>query len=123
MQITIDKIISPGRSIAKPEGKIIFTDDGLPGETVEVEIVKEKKNYIEAKTLKVLSPSVHRIQPRCAHHMICSPYQHIDYPLQVEIKKAQIEEIFGHQLKIEPGALAFRASENIWRYRNKIQLR
>ena len=41
MKEKIEKIIYPGKSLIRTE-KIILTDEGLPNETVEVEITKEK---------------------------------------------------------------------------------
>ena len=32
MKITIKKIVYPGRSLAEAGGKVVFTDEGLPGE-------------------------------------------------------------------------------------------
>ncbi|MFH0731710.1 MAG: 23S rRNA (uracil(1939)-C(5))-methyltransferase RlmD [Candidatus Omnitrophota bacterium] len=123
MDIKIDKIIYPGKSISRQEGKVIITDEGLAQETVEIEVIKERKNYTEAKTKTVKLSSVHRIEPRCAHYRICSPYQYIDYKEQVRIKEAQIRETFSHDLKIEKPNIIFNPSPVIWGYRNKISLR
>lgn len=121
MQIKIKKIVYPGKSLSQIEGKIIFTDEGLPGESVEVEPVKEKNNFIEAKTVNIISPSAHRIKPRCSHYKICAPYQYMDYDTQIKIKQAQLkEDFFAHQLKTDLPGLIFRPAPNIWNYRNKI---
>lgn len=122
MQIRIQKIVYPGRSLSTQEGKVIFTDEGLPDEIVEVEIFKEKKNYAEARTLKVIESSGHRAVPRCDHYRICSPYQYIDYPFQLEIKAGQVKEIFSHDLKIDISEFGVTPSEKEWGYRNKIHL-
>jgi 23S rRNA (uracil1939-C5)-methyltransferase len=123
MQIKIEKIVYPGKSLSQTGGKIIFTDEGLRGELVEVEPIKEKSNFIEAKTVSILSPSAKRIKPRCAHYKICSPYQYMDYDTQIKIKHAQLkEDFFAHQLKIESPDIIFRPSPRIWNYRNKISL-
>jgi len=122
MRVLIEKIVYPGKSLSLGEGKAIFTDEGLPGEIVEVEQVKEKTNYIQAKTTKILRESGHRVESRCPHYKACSPYQFMDYPFQVEIKKSQIQEIFSHQLKIELKNLKFAPSPKVWGYRNKVRL-
>ncbi|MDD5645389.1 MAG: methyltransferase, partial [bacterium] len=123
MQIKIEKIAYPGKSLSQTGGKIIFTDEGLPGELVEVEPVREKSNFIEARTVNVISPSDKRIKPRCPHYKICAPYQYIDYNKQIEIKKTQLkEDFFSHQLKIELPDIIFRPSPKIWHYRNKISI-
>ncbi len=122
MQIVIEKIVYPGKSLSLAEGKVIFTDEGLPGEKVEIEPLKEKKNYLQAKTIRILKESTHRVRIRCPHWRICSPYQYIDYPFQVEIKKLQIMEIFSHHLGIELQNLKVTASPKVWGYRNKVHL-
>jgi 23S rRNA (uracil-5-)-methyltransferase RumA len=115
----IEKIVYPGRSLAKYQKKVIFTDEGLPEETVKLAILKDKTNYIQAKTRKVTGPSPHRAIPRCTHYKICSPYQYIEYPYQLIIKKAQIEEMFLRNNKVDPRVIRVVPSPKIWEYRNK----
>ncbi|MBC7349746.1 MAG: 23S rRNA (uracil(1939)-C(5))-methyltransferase RlmD [Candidatus Aminicenantes bacterium] len=122
MELRVEKIVYPGRALARAEGKIVFTDEGLPGELVEVEILKDKKNYAEARTLKILEPSADRQLPRCGHYQACSPYQVMTYDLELRTKKAQLLEIFsglyvGHQQPLE-----LVPSPQIYGYRNKIRL-
>lgn len=116
MEITIEKIIYPGKSLGLNNAKTILTDEGIPGEIVEITPLEEKKNYIEAKTIKIIKPSPYRIAPKCNHYKICSPYQYIDYKTQLSIKESQLKEIFpGMPISIIP-------SPEIWAYRNKIKL-
>jgi 23S rRNA (uracil1939-C5)-methyltransferase len=123
MDIKIDKVVYPGKSMAKIDGKVIFTDQGLPGETVEVSVLKETKSYAQCRTVKIITPSPHRQAPRCKHYETCSLYQYIDYPEQIEIKKQQLREMLSRQLKIDLPDIKFRPSEKIWGYRNKIKLK
>lgn len=123
MNITIEKIVYPGKSLARIKGKVFFTDQGLPGEIVKIEIIKETKSYAQAKTIKIITTSPHRQQVRCKHYQVCSPYQCIDYSQQIEIKKQQLEEVISRQLKIERILPEFRQSPQIWGYRNKIKVK
>ncbi|OIO33642.1 MAG: hypothetical protein AUJ70_02925 [Candidatus Omnitrophica bacterium CG1_02_40_15] len=116
MKITIQKIIYPGKSLGLSGNKIILTDEGIPGETVEIKPLEEKKNYIEAKTIKIINPSEFRITPACSHYQACGPYQYIDYKTQAAIKESQLKEIFPNTPTIAI------ASPQIWGYRNKIKL-
>ncbi|PIP68202.1 MAG: hypothetical protein CO035_05390 [Candidatus Omnitrophica bacterium CG_4_9_14_0_2_um_filter_42_8] len=116
MEIKIDKIIYPGKSIGSNKDKIIITDSGIPGEIVEITPLQEKKNYIESKTVKIIKPSPSRIAPKCSHYKTCSPYQYIDYKTQLTIKESQLKEMFQDMpIRIIP-------SPEIWGYRNKIKL-
>ncbi len=123
MKIIIEKIIYPGKSLARNNGKIIFTDHGLADEEVEVNIMKEKKDYAEAITTKILTPSKYRIDPRCGHHDICSEYQYIEYSQQILIKQQQLNEIFSRTLKEQaPSSIELTPSPSPWNYRNKIHM-
>ena len=116
MKITIEKIIYPGKSMGINKDKTILTDEGIPGEIIEVKPVREKKNYIEAKTVKIITPSSARITPRCSHYQACGPYQYIDYKTQLAIKESQLKEMFPDiSISVIP-------STEIWGYRNKIKL-
>ena len=119
MQILIKKIVYPGRSLADLDGKVVFTDEGLPGEVVEVEPVKEKASYIEARTVRIVEPSARRVEPKCGHFRACSPWQTMEYALQLEVKGGQVREIFSRELKIELDRLEVVPSPKIWGYRNR----
>ncbi len=121
--LKIEKIVYPGRSMALDEGKVVFTDRGLPGESVEVEIVRDRKSYVEARTVRVVEPVPLRVEPRCSHYLACSPYQDMSYDLQLAVKKTQVEEILGRELKKSFSDIAIVPSPEIWGYRNRIRLR
>ena len=126
MRVQIKKIVYPGKSLAESGGKIVFTDEGLPGEDVEVAVVREKKDFTEAETRDVVLKSPHRVEPRCAHYRSCSPYQVMDYGFQLETKKAQVREIFGREIRLDPETMeGFECvpSPQIWGYRNKAEFR
>jgi len=122
METVIEKIVYPGKSLGRLKSKAVFTDEGLPGEVVDVKIIKEKKDYIIAQTLKIIKNSPRRVKPHCEHYKICSSYQYIDYPMQVEIKNAQIKEMFMKALGIDVGERTVKPSPHIWGYRNNAQL-
>ena len=47
--------------VIKGDGKVIFVDGGLPGDTVEYKITKEKKNYCYAELVEIIDYSKLRI--------------------------------------------------------------
>jgi len=116
MEIKIQKIIYPGKSLGLSNNKTILTDEGIPGETVEITPLEKKKSYIKAKTVKIITPSSARIRPRCSHYQACGPYQYIDYKTQLALKESQLKEIFPNT------PITVIPSPEIWRYRNKIKL-
>jgi 23S rRNA (uracil1939-C5)-methyltransferase len=122
-RLKVEKIVYPGRSLALDQGKVVFTDRGLPGETVDVEILRDRKTFAEARTLAVVERSPDRVEPRCPHYLACSPYQDMSYESQLAVKRAQVEEILGRELKIKLDGLTVTPSPEIWGYRNRIRLR
>jgi 23S rRNA (uracil1939-C5)-methyltransferase len=119
VQILIKKIVYPGRSLADTDGKVVFTDEGLPGEVVEVEPVRERASYIEARTVGIIEPSARRVEPRCGHFRACSPWQNMEYALQLEVKAGQVREIFSRELRVDLDRLEVVPSPKIWGYRNR----
>jgi 23S rRNA (uracil1939-C5)-methyltransferase len=123
MMITIEKIIYPGISLAKENGKIIFADQGLPQEQIQVKITDQKKDYVCTVAEKILKPSPHRINPKCDHYKICSNYQYIDYPMQLKIKNQQLKEIFTRSSEFKKIPIKqISPCKQPWNYRNKLHL-
>ena len=123
LTLKIEKIVYPGRRLALDQGKVVFADRGLPGETVELEVLKDRKTFAEARTVRIVTSSPARVEPRCGHFLACSPYQDMDYGAQLAVKKAQVEEIIGRELKLKPDGLSVIPSPEVWGYRNRIRLR
>lgn len=123
MKLTVEKIVYPGRRLGRHEGKVVFTDRGLPGEVVEADVFRDRKSYAEARTLRIVEASPDRREPRCGHFLACSPYQDMDYALQRTVKRAQVEEILSRELKRPVGIEEVVPSPEVWGYRNRIQLK
>ena len=98
LTLKIDQLVYGGRSIGRHNRKVVMIKGAvLPGEVVEVNVDRDRRDYTEASVLKILESSADRIKPECKHFGICGGcnYQHIPYDLQVRLK----EEIFKDCLK------------------------
>ena len=61
-EITFEKMVSGGDCMGRlPDGRALFVPFVLPGETVRVAVVDEKKRYARGWPVEVLSPSPERI--------------------------------------------------------------
>ena len=70
--VHIDGLSHDGRGIARYHGKTFFIDDGaLPGETVHVQVLEDKRRFINARVKEVLSASSERREPACANFHQC----------------------------------------------------
>lgn len=94
-KVIVDKLDHYGRGIAKINNKLVFIENALPGEEVEIEIVKNKKKYMEAKVIHWIKESDIRINPICPLYNKCGGcnLMHILYDDQLEFKENKVKEI------------------------------
>lgn len=65
------KYVFSGVSLGYINGKVVFVPFSLPNEKLKIEIVNEKKNYINAKLVEVLEASTDRCIPSCKYFYRC----------------------------------------------------
>ena len=115
---------SEGMSVAKPEGRVIFIPFGVPGDLVDIEVFKKKKNYLEGRIRNIRKPSDKRVQPVCQHFGLCGgcKWQHMDYAWQIHYKQKQVKDNFDRIGKIEyPEIRPILGCEKQYFYRNKLE--
>jgi len=94
----------------------------LPGEKVRVRVYRNHKNYSEADLLAVLTPSPHRIDPKCPLFGRCGgcQYQHLTYAEQLKWKRQQVEELLKYMAGVEFAVNPVIGSPREFGYRSKI---
>jgi 23S rRNA (uracil1939-C5)-methyltransferase len=123
LQCLIDGLSHSGEGVARIEGKATFIPFTIPGETVEVKIIGEKKNFQRARLEQVITASPDRTDPPCSHYYSCGgcSYQHVQYPRQLELKRQIVKETLKRVGKIDTEVKPVLGMENPWRYRNKVE--
>lgn len=106
VELTIEGLTHEGRGIARLDGKCLFVEGALPGETVRASYVATHKKYDELRTVDVLSASADRVEPPCAHFSICGgcSLQHLSREAQIAFKQGVLAEQFRHFGGLEPAA-------------------
>ena len=115
---------SEGMSVAKPEGRVIFIPFGVPGDVVDIEVFKKKKNYFEGRILNFKKQSEKRVEPVCQHFGLCGgcKWQQLDYQWQIYYKQKQVKDNFDRIGKIEyPEIRPILGCEKQYFYRNKLE--
>jgi len=105
------------------EGKwVVMVPFTLPGEKVRVRVFRNHKNYSEADLLAVLTPSPHRIDPKCPLFGQCGgcQYQHLAYAEQLKWKRQQVEELLKFMAGVEFAVNPVIGSPREFGYRSKI---
>ncbi|MGE5693238.1 MAG: 23S rRNA (uracil(1939)-C(5))-methyltransferase RlmD, partial [Candidatus Zixiibacteriota bacterium] len=124
MELTIEKLVYPGRSLARHNGRAVFLDYGLPGEQVKAEILRRRKGFLEGRLLEVISPSTDRIASRCPHFGTCGGcvYQDFSYEKQAQEKeKLVIESLQKLGGFADPPVEPIISSPDTFYYRNKME--
>jgi 23S rRNA (uracil1939-C5)-methyltransferase len=85
-------------TIAAPEnlkGKKAFVTGAIPGETVQAIITFSKKSFVNADATTIISPSPHRVKPRCSVFDQCGgcDLQHIGLSTQRAMKATMVEDL------------------------------
>lgn len=123
--IITDKIVSGGDCIGKIDGKTVFVSGALPGETVEIKITSQKKDYDKAYAIKIIKPSEHRIKPFCPLYGICGGcnLQIADIEYQVVLRKQIMEDLLSrafYHLNVKVPSIEV-IKGNPSEYRNRFQ--
>ncbi len=115
---------SEGMSVAKPEGRVIFIPFGVPGDVVNIEVFKKKKNYFEGRIRNIRKPSEKRVEPVCQHFGLCGgcKWQQMDYQWQIHYKQKQVKDNFDRIGKVVyPEMKPILGCEKQYYYRNKLE--
>ena len=114
-----------GKSIAKaPDGKVIFLNNAVPGDVVDVQITKKKKAFYEGTATRFLELSDKRTEPKCVHFNVCGgcKWQFMDYEHQLFYKQKEVENNLRRLGKIElPDISPILGSRETYNYRNKME--
>ncbi|WP_426447643.1 23S rRNA (uracil(1939)-C(5))-methyltransferase RlmD [Siccibacter colletis] len=86
--VTADDLDPFGQGVARHQGKALFIAGLLPGETAEVTLTEEKRQFAHARVKKRLTHSPERVTPACPHFNVCGgcQQQHVSETLQQSSK-------------------------------------
>ncbi|MBO7629072.1 MAG: 23S rRNA (uracil(1939)-C(5))-methyltransferase RlmD, partial [Bacteroidales bacterium] len=91
--VVIEGVAAEGKAIAHAgDGMVVFVDFAVPGDVVDVRVLKKKKSYMEGRVVRIVSPSEHRVEPFCPHFGVCGGcrWQPLPYSMQLDAKRQQV---------------------------------
>lgn len=121
---TIESLTHEGRGITHVNGKTVFVDGALPGETVSFQYIRQRSRYNEAGLLEILEPAMERIQPQCSFYGICGgcSFQHVDSQFQIRHKQNSLLEQLQYSGGIQPEIILPPLGGPEWGYRRRARL-
>ena len=123
MEVKIEKLDNFGRGITYLNNKICFVENAYPEEIVEIEIVKENKKIIEAKTIKVITKSNNRVESKCPYSNICGGcnFSNLKYEEELIYKTEKVKDLISKYTGLT-NIVEDTNYINEYNYRNKIIL-
>ncbi len=123
--VLVTDAAAKGKTIGKaPDGRVIFLNNTVPGDVVDVQTTKKRKAYFEGTAINFHSLSDKRVDPVCQHFNVCGgcKWQDMGYKHQLFYKQKEVEnnlKRIGH-LDL-PEMTPILGSEKQYFYRNKME--
>ncbi|MEI6576539.1 MAG: 23S rRNA (uracil(1939)-C(5))-methyltransferase RlmD [Bacteroidota bacterium] len=115
---------SEGKSIGRVGEMIVFVPFVVPGDVVDIQVTRKKKNFAEGKAIHFHAYSDKRVEPFCKHFGLCGGcrWQGMGYEHQLYYKQKQVSDAFDRIGKLSyPVLLPIIPSPKIQHYRNKLE--
>lgn len=122
--ILVEKYAALGRGIAYVDGRVVFIDGAIPGDRVNAQAYKYKKEYAEAFITQLITKSQFRTQAFCQHFTLCGgcKWQHLDYAKQLEYKRQEVVDNLERIAQVVlPKNIQAYASPKTQFYRNQLE--
>ncbi len=113
-----------GKAIAKVDGMVVFVPFAVPGDIVDIQLIKKKKSYADGKVVALRRPSPLRVEAQCPHFGICGgcKWQTMKYEEQLRYKEKQVRDNLERLGQVDTSLMApICGSQEIFYYRNKLE--
>jgi len=102
---------------------VVFVPETIPGEKVEIELVKSLGDYAFGRVVRLIDPSPHRVAPPCPYFGRCGgcQLQHLSYEAQVREKLSVFKETLKRVGEISVPILSLEPSPKAMGYRHRLQ--
>ena len=127
--LKVDALDLEAQGVARnSEGKVVFIEGALPGETVRVKTGRRKNNWEQGELVEIGRESSQRVTPGCPnfglHAGACGgcKMQHFHASAQVAVKQRTLEDNLWHLGKVRPERVMRPIEGPTWGYRYRARL-
>ena len=113
-----------GKSLARVDGKVIFVENTVPGDVVDVMVTRNKKDWAEGFATRYLQYAPDRVAPFCEHFGVCGgcQWQMLPYEKQLVYKQKQVSDNLSRIGKLVlPPVEPIQGAARTVGYRNKME--
>lgn len=122
--VVITDVAAEGKAMCRVEDRVVFVQHAVPGDIVDVQVTKKRKNYYEGFPVKYHEYSSIRQEPFCEHFGVCGgcKWQALPYEHQLKYKEREVLNNLERIGKVElPESMTILGSERTDFYRNKLE--
>jgi len=122
--VKIEKLAAEGKAIAKIEDKVLFVTNVIPGDVVDVQVTKKRKNFMEGHPVFFHEHSPLKQDAFCEHFGVCGgcKWQNLPYEEQLKFKQQEVVDNLERIGKVELSNVCdIFPSEKTEFYRNKLE--
>ena len=122
--VTIESVAAEGKSLFHNNDVVVFVPFCVPGDVVDVEILRKKHRYAEGRVVRFIEKSAVRAEPFCEHFGVCGgcKWQNLPYEEQLKAKQQQVHDQLTRIGKVElPAFNDILGSVKTTEYRNKLE--
>ncbi len=132
LEVEVESIDQRGRAVGvgisrelpeSGEWRVLLRN-AIPGERVLAQVIRRRRDKVEARVSESLRASPDAVASRCAHFGVCGgcSFQNLDYEAQREFKRGNVARIFASRdllehCEVEPTVGCAKP----WNYRNKME--
>ncbi len=123
-EVLITDLAAEGKAIARIDDIVVFVAFAVPGDIVDLQIIKKKRNYMEGRVIHFHKYSDERCTAKCEHYGVCGgcKWQILPYDKQIMYKQQQVEDNLTRLGHIElPEVMPIMGSVKDYWYRNKLE--
>jgi 23S rRNA (uracil1939-C5)-methyltransferase len=121
VQLTVGELAHGGAALARVDGRVVFVEGAIPGETVEAEVTQRRKDFWRAQATAVIDPAEARVEPPCPYFKLgCGgcQLQYVAYPEQLAQKRQVLHrQLERARLDFPIDRIDVLGMEDPWRYR------
>ncbi|RYY44905.1 MAG: 23S rRNA (uracil-5-)-methyltransferase RumA, partial [Chitinophagaceae bacterium] len=122
--VAVTDYAAEGKALTKVDGKVIFISGAVPGDTVDLLLTKNKKDWAEARVTNIKEYAKERVTPFCRHFGVCGgcKWQMLPYEKQLIYKQQEAEQNLRRIGKVSDAIfLPIVGAAETRYYRNKLE--
>lgn len=120
LEVDVTGMTPEGDGLCSCEGQELHIFGALPGERVQVEILRRQRDYWFCQTTDVVDAAEHRVKPECVFYGMCTgcQWQHAAYWKQLELKTDLVKSVI-RGVGLDEGVVRPTLAADVpWNYRN-----